>query len=78
MALDRQSADGTHGALHTEIGLTPASRSRITSVNPPVAEEPNPIERIIIEAPDRPGREGAKRRLQSDGNLFINAEDANL
>jgi P27 family predicted phage terminase small subunit len=66
------------GRYMAEIGLTPASRSRITSINPPVADEPITITRIIIEAPDRPGREGDRPRLQSDGTLFINAEDANL
>lgn len=64
------------GRYMAEIGLTPASRSRIASINLPAADQPMTIHRIIITGPD--GAAHDTPQLQSDGTLFISGEDANL
>lgn len=68
------------GRYMAELGLTPASRSRITSFATvlPAADEPITIQRIIIEAPDRSGLSGDRPQLQADGTLVISGVDGNL
>lgn len=66
------------GRYMAEIGLTPASRSRIATINVPAANEPITLQRIIIEAADRSGTSSDTPQLQTDGTLVISGTDANL
>ena len=66
------------GRYMTELGLTPASRSRIATIDPTAAEGPMTIRRIILVAPDRSGNSGEIPRLQAEGTLVISGGDANL
>lgn len=66
------------GRYMAEIGLTPASRSRIAIINVPAANEPITIQRIIIEAADRSGTSSDTPQLQTDGTLVISGSYANL
>jgi P27 family predicted phage terminase small subunit len=66
------------GRYMVEIGLTPASRSRIVTIKQAGAEEPFVIHRIVLEAPDRSGSRSDAQRLQQDGTLVISRDDANL
>ena len=66
------------GRYMTELGLTPASRSRIATIDPTAADGPMTIRRIILVAPDRSGTSGDTPRLQAEGTLVISGDDANL
>lgn len=66
------------GRFMTELGLTPAARSRIVAFADAVADEPITITRIILTAPDRSGTSGDTPKLQADGTLIISGDDANL
>ncbi len=66
------------GRYMAELGLTPASRSRVTSVNLPAADEPLTIKRIILVAPDRSVTSAELPQLQPGGTLVISGDDANL
>ncbi len=66
------------GRYMTELGLTPASRSRIATIDPTAADGPMTIRRIILVAPDRSGTSGDIPRLQAEGTLVISGGDANL
>lgn len=66
------------GCYIAEIGLTPASRSRIACIKQASVEEPLIILRIIFRAPD-PSRLGSDTsHLQADSTLVISGVDANL
>jgi P27 family predicted phage terminase small subunit len=65
------------GRYMAEIGLTPASRSRIATISAP-AQETLTITRIILTGVDRPGSPNDTPRLQADGTMIMSATDANL
>ena len=66
------------GRYMAEIGLTPASRSRIAAINVPATDVPITIQRIIVDPRDRSGTSGDTPRLHADGTLVISKTDANL
>ena len=66
------------GRYMTELGLTPASRSRIATIDPTSAEGPMTIRRIILVGPDLSGTSGDMPRLEAEGTLVISGDDANL
>ena len=66
------------GRFMTELGLTPASRSRIATIDPTATDGPVTIKRIILVAPDRSGTSGEIPRLQAEGTLVISGGDADL
>ncbi len=64
------------GRYMAEIGLTPASRSRIATIKVPQEDGPLTIQRIILVAGERSPDE--TRQLLPDGTLVITGDDANL
>lgn len=66
------------GRYMAEIGLTPASRSRIVSFAPMQQAEPITIQHIIVEPAEFPGGPVTRKRLQDDGTFVILREDADL
>lgn len=66
------------GRYMAEIGLTPASRSRIATIGTPGPNEPITIRRIILEAPDRSGEFREDSELMPDGTMIMSAADAKL
>jgi P27 family predicted phage terminase small subunit len=66
------------GRYMAEIGLTPASRSRIATISAPGPNEPITIHRIILEAANPSGESREHSELMPDGTMIISAADANL
>ncbi|WP_245990246.1 phage terminase small subunit P27 family [Tabrizicola piscis] len=66
------------GRYMAELGLTPAARSRITTLDVTPADQPLTITRIILTGVDRPDTSSDTPQLQSDGTLVISGTDANL
>ena len=64
------------GRYMAELGLTPASRSRITTLDVAPVDQPLTIMRIILTSPDR--SDTSTPQLQADGTLVISGTDANL
>ncbi len=61
-----------------ELGLTSASRSRITRIDLTPVNELLTITRIILTGVDRPESSSDTPQLQADGTLVISGTDANL
>lgn len=59
------------GRYMTEIGLTPASRSRVASTSPPGSNEPITITRIILTSPEHAARADDTPKLQADGSPVL-------
>jgi hypothetical protein len=66
------------GRYMAELGLTPASRSRITSFAPMPLAEPITIRRIIIAPAEFPCNSSSKPQLLDDGTFVIPSPDADL
>ena len=66
------------GRYMTELGLTPAARSRVAAFADAVADEPITITRIILTGSDQSGASGNTPKLQADGTFVISGDDANL
>jgi P27 family predicted phage terminase small subunit len=66
------------GRYMAEIGLTPASRSRIASIALAPHDDPITIQHIIVTGVDRPGSSSETPELHADGTLVISGTDANL
>lgn len=64
------------GRYMAEIGLTPASRSRIVSLSSVDDHSPVTVQRIIISAAAMPGDESGLPDLTEDGTLMISGLDA--
>lgn len=66
------------GRYMAELGLTPASRSRIASLAPMLLAEPLTIQRIIIAPAEFTNDSSSTPRLEKDGTLVITGLDATL
>lgn len=66
------------GRYMAELGLTPASRSRVASLAPMLPAEPLRIQRIIIAPGEFRSDLSSTPRLDEDGSLVISGPDADL
>lgn len=66
------------GRYMTELGLTPAARSRIVVAGAPTGSEPLTIQRIIISGPRQVQGAGEGPPPDEDGIIVISCEDANI
>ena len=55
------------GRYLVELGMTPASRSRVIGSGGPIQQEPIVIQRIILDGPPVNGRPGARAELTANG-----------